>query len=193
MTETEAKSDPQISKDIHKSLTAEKMLYILIGVVLAGVVLVPAVPTAFRRWPKLCCRYADINIKTGQARYVRYRGFVKLSEEVTDTPISLALKGETIDVADIEPWHRVYTSSPGVISPHYSFHGALRQARELDAGMFFGLSELGREKKREIAENILKLWQTKRSYFAVGSYLENVSKEVMRESGQDGSNKIENE
>lgn len=175
MTETEAKSDPEITKDKHRSLTTKKILCIVIGVVVAGFLLPPAVPTALRRWPQLCCRYGDINIKTGQARYSRYLGFVKISEEVTDTPISLALKGKTIDVADIKAWHRVYTASPGAISPQYRYISALGQARQIE--LIGELIELSPEKRHLIAENVLKLWQTERGCYAVGDYLRTVLKE----------------
>jgi len=182
MTEAEAKSDPQVSKDKHRRLTADNILCILIGIVLVAVILPPTISTALRRWPKLCCRYADINIKTGQARYARYLGFVRLSEEARDTSISLALRGEVIDVADIEPWHRVYTASPGLTSPHYRYHGALRQARELD--MISELNELGTDERHEIAENILMLWQTEKGYFPVNDYLGAVLNEGKKIDGQ---------
>lgn len=172
MTGTEGKSDPEIMKDKHRRFTADNILCIVYGVVLAAVLLPPAVPTALRRWPELCCRYEDINIKTGQARSSRYVGFVKISEEIRDTPISVALEGKVIDVADIEPWNRVYTFSPAVHSPHHSFHGALNQARQIE--LIGELNELGPEEKRAIAGNVLKLWQTEGQYRPVNDYLRTV-------------------
>jgi len=191
MTEAEAKSGPQVSNDKHRRLTTNKILCILTGVVVVAVAVPPTISTALRRWPKLCCRYEDINIKTGQARSLRYVGFVKISQEVRDTPISLALRGEVIDVVDIEPWHRVYTLSPGLHSPHYHYHSALSQAREIE--LIAELNELGPEEQRLIAENVLRLWQTERGDSPAGSYLRGVFKEGMEESEQDGSKKIENE
>ena len=182
VTETEAEVGPDIVQNKRRCLMAKKRLCVALGVVLAGVLLGPSVPSVFHRWPELCCRYGDINIKTGQARYVRYLGFVKISEEVEDTPVSLALEGKTIDVADIKPWHRVHTSSPGVISPHYRFHGALHQANELN--IISALNELDPDKKREIAEGILNLWQTEGSYFSVGPYLQTVFEKGMDISEQ---------
>jgi len=175
MNETKAKSDSEVSKDKHRSLTSKRILCILLGVVFAGVLLLPTVSTVLCRWPKLCCRYADINIKTGQARYARYLGFVKISGEVKDTPISFALEGKTIDVADVEPWHRVYTASPWVRSPCYHYISALGQARQID--LIAELIELSTEEKRLIAENILKLWQTDRGCGEVNVYLQTVLKE----------------
>jgi hypothetical protein len=183
MNETKAKSDLEISKNKHRSLTTEKFLYILIVVVLVVVLLPPTVSTVLRRWPKLCCRYVDINIKTGQARYVRYLGYVKISEEVKDTSISRALHGEVIDVADIEPWHRVNTASPGVISPNYRFHSALYQTRQIE--LFGELNELGPEEIHRIAKNVLELWQIERRDFPVGYYLHSAFKEGMKEPEQD--------
>jgi len=189
MNETEAKPDSEVSEDEHRSLMTNKIMCVLLGVVFAAVLLPPTVSTALRRWPKLCCRYGDINIKTGQARYARYVGFVKISDEVKDTPVSLVLEGKNIDVADIEPWHRVYTSSPGVISAHYRYHKALSQARQID--VIAELTELGPKDKRLIAENVLKLWQTERSYFPVTEYLQTAFEERIRKPEQDRSKEYE--
>jgi hypothetical protein len=183
VTETKPDTGPYIIKDKYKSLTTEKILYIVVGVVLAGVLLPPIVSTVLWRWPKLCCRYADINIKTGQVRYVRYLGLVKLSDEVADTAISLALEGRTIDVVEIEPWHPVYRLSPGVRSPCYRYVSALGQARQIE--LIDELIELSPERRRRIAEQVLKLWQTEGDCSSVSAYLQTILKEDMNVSQQE--------
>lgn len=130
----------------------------MIGVVAAGLLLAPLIVPVFVPWSAINCQHQDINIKTGQARYSRCLWFVKISEETKDTPLSAALQGELVDVADIKPWHRVNTFSPGVhYSPHYVFHGALYQANQMN--MICTLHDLAPERKREIAKTILALWQ----------------------------------
>lgn len=173
MTEAETKSDTGLTQGPNRRSKAKKRLYIAVGVVLAIAVLPPIVVPMAKPWTEINCRHQDINIKTGQARYSRYLWYVKISEVVKDTPISVALGGKVMDVADVEPWRRVNTFSPGLRhSPHYHYHGALHQARELD--LISELNELGTEEKREIAENILELWQTERGYFPVNDYLQTV-------------------
>ncbi len=164
----------------------KKGLKITFGVVLAFVLLPPVVIPMFIPWTEINCRHEDINIKTGQARCSRYIWYVKTSEEVKDTPISVALRGQVIDVADIQPWFRVNTFSPGLgHSPHYAFHGALSQARRME--VICEQLELGPEQRRQIAENILKLWQTRKRYFPVDDYLQTVMEEGMEELEQRAS------
>lgn len=183
MTETEAKSDPEIMKDKHKSLTTKKILCIVVGVVLAAALLPPIVVPLGKPWTEINCRHQDINIKTGQARYSRYLWFVKISEEIKDTPISVVLEGKMVDVANVRPWHRVNTFSPGQRhSPHYNFHGAFSQAHKMET--LFELIKSDREERREIAGNTLKLWQTERSYFPVDDYLQAVLERGMNLSEQ---------
>lgn len=125
---------------------------------MAGLLLAPLVVPIFIPWSGINCRHQDINIKTGQARYSRSLWFVKVSERVEDTPLSVALQGETVDVADIKAWHRVNTFSPGVRhSPHYIFHSALHQAHQMN--LFESLHELTPERKEGIAKSILTAWQ----------------------------------
>lgn len=110
-------------------------------------------------WSEFNCRHQDINIKNGKARYTRYLFFIKISEEIKDTPLSLALQGKTVDLKKSDKeWHHVNTFSLGVRnSPHYIFHSALLQTEQLKSLALFLNLNSGEQKK--IAENILKLWQ----------------------------------
>jgi hypothetical protein len=129
-----------------------------VGVVVMGLLLAPLVVPIFIPWSGINCRHQDINIKTGQARYSRSLWFVKVSERIEDTPLSLALQGDSIDVADIKAWHRVNSFSPGVHhSPHYLFHSALHQAHQM--GLLESLYDLTPGRKKEIAKAILTAWQ----------------------------------
>ncbi len=153
------------------------MKRVLIIVVLLGacVILLPFVVPVFAPWSAINCSHQDINIKTGQARFSRYIWYICVHEEVVDTPLSIALQGKEVNVADIEPWHRANTFFPGVHhSPHYCFHAALNQAKY--AGDIFELTNATPDRKREIAETILKLWQQNGSYFEAGKYLSGLEK-----------------
>ena len=135
-----------------------KRLWILIGVIATSLILAPLVAPIFVPWSGINCRHEDINIKTGQARYSRSLWFLRISQRINDTPLSRAMQGETVDVADINAWQRVNTFSPGVrYSPHYIFHSALHQAHQME--MIATMLELTPARKKEIAKTILKAWQ----------------------------------
>ena len=181
--ETESKTGPDTTWHKRKNPLTKKRLRVVLGVVLAVLILAPILVPFSIPWTQINCRHQDINIKTGQARYSRYLWFAKISEEIKDTPISVALGGKVIDVADIQAWHRVNTFSPGLgHSPHYGYHGAFAQANLFEKVVV--LVELGPEEKREIAENILKLWQEGRGYFPVEDYLQTVFEERRKLSEQ---------
>jgi hypothetical protein len=122
----------------------------------------------------------DINIKTGQARHSRYIFTVKVSEVLEDTPFSIALGGQTIDVAPIQAWHPVNTIPLGWHhSPHYAFHGDLAQAAEME--LISEMSHLTPAQQTEIAREVLTRWQTTGRVSAVAEYLREVNK-ALRES-----------
>ena len=128
------------------------------GVLVAGVVVPPLVAPVFVTWSELNCWHQEINIKTGQARYTRYLWFIKTSERIEDTELSRALSSETVDIADVKPWHFANTFSPGVRnSPHYLYHSALHQASQFDRMRF--LLERTDAPMRTIAKTILTKWQ----------------------------------
>lgn len=148
----------------------KKNAKIIVAAVVAVAVMTPFVAPLFFPWTKLNSEDQEINIKTGQARYTRYVWYIQVSQRIEDTPLSEAMEGDVIDVADIEPWHFANTFSPGVPnSPHYLFHSALYQARQLkDYGEFFEASGVP---KREIATTVLTLWQQSGKSRSADEYL----------------------
>lgn len=141
----------------------KKIARLTLGVALAGLLLPPLIVPVFFPWSPINCWHEEINIKTGQARHTRSLWFVTVSARVEDTPLSEALRGEIVDVSDIEPWHRVNTFSPGVHhSPHYRYHAALHQAKQLDAA--FQMLDVGPEDRQSIAKEVLRLWQVDGNY-----------------------------
>jgi hypothetical protein len=157
----------------------KRWVTIAIGVLAAVLLLSPIVVPFFLPWSEINCRHEEINIKTGQARYSHVLWFVKVSEQIKDTPLSLALQGETVDVADVQAWQRVNTFSPGVRhSPHYIFHGALYQAHEMEMiGSMLGFTA---ERKREVARAILTAWQKSGSYQGANEYIQGLMEEPKR-------------
>ncbi len=146
----------------------KRLLIVIIPVVilLAGPWVIPAVT----QWSAINDHRTEINIKTGQARHSHRLWCVTVSQRVEDTVLSKILGGETVDLANIEPWHTVYLSWPGKrIHVHYAFHGALVQAQEIE--VIFELLEPDAQRKEQIVRDILKLWQTHGDYFEVDRYL----------------------
>jgi hypothetical protein len=128
-------------------------------------------------WSAINCRDQEINIKTGQARYSRYLWYIRISARVEDTVLSKVLNGKSVDVTEIVPWHMVNRFSPGLHhSPHYRFHGAFGQAREVE--LLFEMLEPDAQRKEQIVQDLLKLWQTTGSYHGAEPYLMALSDEV---------------
>jgi len=135
-----------------------KETWITIVLIALVLLLAPLVVPLFVPWSEINCEHQDINIKTGQSRCARKIWFLNVTERIEDTPLSLALHGEKVDVADIKAWHHVNTFSPYIRhSPHYIFHGALCQVNELETiGVMLNFTS---ERKNEIAKTILTAWQ----------------------------------
>ncbi len=153
----------------------KRLLIVIIPVVilLAGPWAIPAVTQS----SAINDHRTEINIKTGQARYSHRLWCITVSERVEDTVLSKVLGGETVNAADIEPWHTVDMSWPGQrIRRHYAFHGALAQAREVE--MIFELLQPDAQRRGQIVRDILKLWQTHGDYFEAGRYLIALSQEI---------------
>jgi hypothetical protein len=154
--------------------------WIWIGWLAAGLLLapfvVPFLPVFGWVLVGINCEQQDINIKTGQGRYSRSLWFVRVSERIKDTPLSLALQGETVNIADVQAWHRVNTFFlGGGYSPQYAFHGAFSQASQV--GMIQSDLKLGRERNCEIARAILTAWQQSGNAHGANACIQNLMKE----------------
>jgi hypothetical protein len=165
---------------------SKKRISIIVVIIVAVLLLAPLVVPKFVPWSGINCRHQEINIKTGQARYSRILWFIKISERVEDTPLSLVLQGETEDVANITPWHRVNTSSPGIHhSPHYMFHSAFGQAKDLELVLdMHNASELQR---KDAAVGLLAIWQTSGNDSKAGTYLNELQRQLEQGDPADSS------
>jgi hypothetical protein len=86
----------------------------------------------FFPWSPIWCKHIDVDIATGRLRYSRYFMFCKVFEKIEDTPMTKALPPDVIAGSNPE-WRRAFTFSPGLRhSPHYMFHGAIRQINTLE-------------------------------------------------------------
>lgn len=84
---------------------------IFTGFLIVGFLIFPFIAPMFGFvWSEINCQYQTINIKTGKALQTDYYWYMKVSEEVKPTPLSRALKGKRVDVADTGEWKTVKLS-----------------------------------------------------------------------------------
>lgn len=123
-----------------------------------GIILLLVGPMLFLSFPESNCTKDEINIETGHGRHSRYILFIRTSKETYDTVISKVLK-KPVEGTGNEAWRLVNRFSPPSfkVSPHYRFHGALNQAKELE--MIFEINSVPPEKQAEIAVSVLRAWQ----------------------------------
>lgn len=118
-------------------------------------------PMASMMFPGWNCTKDEINIITGQGRHSRYIAFIRVSQETYDTAISRVLPNP-VRQTGVAVWHPVNTFAPPTrhYSPHYRFHGALHQAKEVE--LLFKVLNPTKERQAQIAEEILRAWQNNR-------------------------------
>ena len=124
----------------------------------------------FVRWSPLNCRHEDIDINTGRIRHQRFLVGMCVRERFEETPIS-----PQFDLSNVAPdWRRVNTFSPLVRhSPHYRFHSAIHQARELE--LIWQGTSFTPEAKKQACQDMLQLWQTSQSDYAAEGYIRALS------------------
>lgn len=125
-------------------------------VILGGVALLVA--SSLFPWTRLNCLHQDVDVRSGRLRDTRYLFYCRVSEQVRDSGISLAL-GPEAGVAGTADWRRVITLSPPFTrhSPHYVFHSASAQIHSIEGA--WQVAPFSSEAKREIARTLLLLWQ----------------------------------
>jgi hypothetical protein len=141
-------------------------------VLVAVALLLSGINTALRKWPKLGCEFHDVDINTGRTRQARYLLYFKTSEKVEDSILTRMI-GQFPD--GIQPDWRPVNTFPLTgrrISPHYSYHGAIAQIRQVE--MMWHSSSFSDEAKRNMAQTILDRWQSDGNYFGAGKYLRKV-------------------
>jgi hypothetical protein len=147
-------------------------LVILVSTLIAGGLVLPAVNSALRKWPKLGSEFDDVDVNTGRTRQVRYLLYCKTSEKIEDSILTRMI-GPSPD--GVEPdWRRVFTY-PTIgwrYSPHYAYHGAISQIRQVE--LTWQLCSFSDEAKRHMAWTILDKWQSDRSDFGAGRYISDV-------------------
>jgi hypothetical protein len=126
----------------------------------------------FFPWSGLNCWQLDIDITSGRTRFTRHLFWMPVSSTESDSALTNALTPEDL-AGEVADWHPVVTLSPGMHhSPHYRFHSATSQIRELEIGWEFG--KMTPAARRETAQNVLRLWRRTGSYSRAGEYIQAV-------------------
>ena len=143
----------------------------VVGVILVVGSLAVAVSGIFT-WSPLNCTQEEVDIRTGRLRYTWYLLYCKVSQRVEDSPLTTALLPKA--VKSVEPdWHLVNTFSPFTHrSPHYVFHGAVAEIREVAA--VWDMAPFQPDAKRQIAQTVITLWQRDGSEFCATEYIESL-------------------
>jgi|GEM_PF-1507176 len=111
----------------------------------------------------------DVDIFSGRIGYTRYLFFVPVGEKIEDSALTRALQPEDYAGTACD-WHRVLTLSPGVQhSPHYGFHGAIAQIRQLE--FVWEMGQFTPAARRATAKRVLEVWQKNKNDSAAGHYI----------------------
>ena len=123
----------------------------------------------FFPWSPLNCWHYDVDINSGRIRYTRFFLFGQLAQRVEESSLSAALRSD--DIAGQQPdWQRVHTLSPNVHnSPHYIFHAAMSQVRQLD--LIWRIGNFTPAARRASAKRVLELWKQAQSDKGARPYL----------------------
>ncbi len=150
-----------------------KLGFVGLVIILVSIgLLLLAAENASSKWARLWCEYDDVDINTGRIRQTHYVLYCKVSEKIEDSILTRTI-GEFPD--GVEPdWRRVNTFPLGRrYSPHYVYHGAIAQIRGVE--MIWQSCPFSDEAKKHVARTILHRWQSDRSYFRAGRYINDVS------------------
>jgi hypothetical protein len=158
-------------------------------VVAAGVFLPPVVVPCFVPLESdINCEYRDINIKTGQVRTSRYLWYVKVSERVENTFLSRTLAGKVIDAASGDPWRRTRSGPLAALRGRcilYRFGAAPTQIRTLE--LLCDMYALTPDEVKEMATQVLSLWQTAGDCSAAGKFIEDTMRTLDANKKADAS------
>ena len=136
--------------------------------------LVPAVllglaEAGFFPWSGLDCWTDEVDLGTGRTRHARFVYWYPARVEVHDSALTAALLPADLAGRPAE-WHPVNTLSPGLRhSPHYRYHGAIWQIRELE--LAWDLAHATAAARRESARQVLRLWREGGSDSQAGRYI----------------------
>jgi hypothetical protein len=122
----------------------------------------------FFAWSGFYCWTEEIGLDTGRKR--SFTNILWISTSIKETPTWLSDTLDTPDSLRETRWNPVNTTSPGVsFSPHYQYHGALSQIRELE--IICERLSLSPNATRLIAEMLIERWRNDGDYQGASTHL----------------------
>lgn len=123
-------------------------------------------------WSRLNCSTIDIDLGSGRVRNTRYLFWVPVRRTVSDSALTEELLQTDLMASPCE-WQPVLTQSPGTRhSPHYRYHGALGQIRELE--IYWETAGVPKKCRRMAAIHLLHLWQDSGDSSGAQGFLSNL-------------------
>ena len=154
------------------------LLLIIVGVPVLALI---AFSFGLFPWSLINCTIQEVDVCSGRVHHVRYLLFVPVKSRVEDSALTKALSPEDIAGTRAE-WHRVLVFSPGLQhSPHFFFHSAINQIRELETA--WQLAKFTLAARRSSAKRVLQLWQQSGNDRGAAEYLRALS-ELAASNGQ---------
>lgn len=136
----------------------------------------PFVVPIFSPWSRINCREYEIDILSGRKRISRYLYGIPVQRRIEHTIISLQLP-MLVSPGRTPRWQPVNTFGPYVRhSPHYIYHSATFQIREL--GLIWDYHEFDTARRQSSARALLHEWQTTGSDTSADSYLIRLANEA---------------
>lgn len=129
-------------------------------------------PGLIAPWSRLNNEEQELDLLSGRARFTRYFFYCKISQEVRETPLSEVLDSSHNNNGT-ERWVKVNVFQPGGShSPHFIYHGAFAQTRQL--ANYWEIDNFTPSARAKSARQLLKVWRDGGSYHAADSYFENL-------------------
>lgn len=122
----------------------------------------------FFPWSGLNCSMLEVDLDSGRTRGTRYLFWIPVRRAVADTAFTRVLK--PADLRGPPDWQPVSITSPSVKhSPHFYFHAAAWQIRQLE--IIWGLAKTPVETRRAQVLEVRRLWQEQGRDSGAGEYL----------------------
>jgi hypothetical protein len=158
------------------------LIYTVVVLVAIPCLLFCATLVGLLPWSPVNCWHHDVDIHSGRVRYTRYVFWIPVRQKIEDSSLTKALHQDDLGGITAE-WHHAMTFSPGLRhSPHYIFHSAINQIRELE--LSWSLADFTPEARRASARRVLQLWQQTGSDSGAGDYLRALGESALSADGK---------
>jgi hypothetical protein len=165
-----------VSKDTH---IIHKRLLVWAGLLVVAIplALLALSSAGFFPWSPINCTQIDIDLNSGRIRRTNYLLWMEVTTTVEDSALTKALSPQDRENLG-EDWQPVSTFSPGLgHSPHYRFHGATSEIRNLE--ICWELGRMTPEARQQTARQVLLFFRQSGDYFGARRYIDAVGERAL--------------